>query len=218
MSKLVAKNANEEQLTQEFIKVGRIQYIIVFLMASGLTLFGKEFIITWVGEKFETSYYVALLLILPLCIPLIQNLGLSIMQAKNKFKFRTISMAIMSIFNIILSIFLAKLYGPIGTAIGTAISLIIVNIIIINIYYYKVIKINIFKFWKEIIRMTLPYIMPITLILIIMKFITLHGYANLIIFGGIYTILYFITCYLFSMNKYEKSLISKLTKKLSHKH
>ena len=218
MSKLVAKNVNDEQLTHEFIKVGRIQYIIVFLMASGLILFGKEFIIAWVGKEFETSYYVALLLILPLCIPLIQNLGLSIMQAKNKFKFRTISMAIMSIFNIILSIFLAKLYGPIGTAIGTAISLIIVNIIIINIYYYKVIKINIFKFWKEIIRMTLPYIMPITLILIIMKFITLHGYANLIIFGGIYTILYFITCYLFSMNKYEKSLISKLTKKLSHKH
>lgn len=214
MSKLVAKNASNEQLTKEFIKVGRIQYIIIFLMASGLTLFGKEFIIAWVGEEFKTAYYVALLLILPLCIPLIQNLGLSIMQAKNKYKFRTISMAIMSVFNIILSIFLAKQYGPVGTAIGTAISLIIVNIIIMNIYYYKVIKIDVISFWKEIIKMTIPYIFPITIILIIMNFIKLTGFTHLIIFGGIYTVLYLITCYLFSMNEYEKSIINKFKRKL----
>lgn len=210
MSKMVATKASDEEITNEFIKVGRIQYLIVFLMASGLVLFGKEFIIAWVGKEFETSYYVALILILPLCIPLIQNLGLSIMQAKNKFRFRTISMAIMSVFNIILSIFLAKKYGPIGSAIGTAISLIIVNIIVMNLYYYKEIKINIIKFWKEIIRMTIPYIIPISIILIIMNYMNLHGYKHLIFFGGIYTLIYLITAYLLSMNKYEKQIFKSI--------
>ena len=51
-------------------------------MASGFTLFGKEFIMAWVGKDFVTSYYIAVILILPLCVPLIQNLGISIMQAK----------------------------------------------------------------------------------------------------------------------------------------
>ena len=62
MSKMVAEKATDDDLTNEFIKVGRIQYLIVFLMASGLTLFGKEFIYAWVGQEYNDSYYIALIL------------------------------------------------------------------------------------------------------------------------------------------------------------
>ncbi len=214
MSKMVANKASNEEITSEFIKVGRIQYLIIFLMASAFVIFGKEFIIAWVGEEFILSYYVALLLILPMCIPLIQNLGLSIMQAMNKFKFRTIAMAVMSIFNIILSIFLAKIYGPIGSAIGTAISIIIVNIIIMNVYYCKVIKIDIIKFWNNIIKMTIPNSIPIFIILVLEHIVTLHGYINIIIFGGIYSIMYAFICYFITMNDYEKEIVNKIINKL----
>ncbi len=218
MSKMIAREVSSKQLTSEFIKVGRIQYYIIFLMASGLILFGKEFIISWVGKKFISAYYVALLLIIPVCFPLIQNLGLSIMQAMNKYKFRTITMLIMSLANIIISIFLAKKYGAIGAAIGTAASLIICNIIIMNIYYYKVIKINILEFWKNIINMTLPFIFPIIIITIIMNLISLSGYIYLFVFGGIYTIMYLIVCYFFVMNDYEKEIINKVLMKFNLKN
>ena len=214
MSKMVASHASNEDLTEEFIKVGRIQYLIVFLMASGLTLFGKEFIIAWVGQEFITSYYIALILILPLCIPLIQNLGISIMQAKNMHKFRAILLVIIAIANIAISIPLAKVYGGIGSAIGTSLALIVGNIIILNIYYQKKVGINVIKFWKEIIKMTIPFIIPIIIILIIMQFITLHGYANLIVFGCIYTIIYAGVCYFIVMNNYEKNIINKVLRKL----
>ncbi len=213
MSKMVAEKATDDDLTNEFIKVGRIQYLIVFLMASGLTLFGKEFIYAWVGQEYNDSYYIALILILPLCFPLIQNLGISIMQAKNMHKFRSVLLAVIAIANIIISIPLAKLYGGIGSAIGTSLSLIIGNIIILNIYYQKRVGINVIKFWKEIIKMTIPFIIPIIIILIIMKFITLHGYINLIVFGGIYTIIYGIVAYLLVMDNYEKNIVNKVLKK-----
>ncbi len=213
MSKMVAEKATDDDLTNEFIKVGRIQYLIVFLMASGLTLFGKEFIYAWVGQEYNDSYYIALILIIPLCFPLVQNLGVSIMQAKNMHKFRSVLLAVIAIANIIISIPLAKLYGGIGSAIGTSISLIIGNIIILNIYYQKRVGINVIKFWKEIIKMTIPFIIPIIIILIIMKFITLHGYINLIVFGGIYTIIYGIVAYLLVINNYEKNIVNKVLKK-----
>ena len=133
MSKMVAKNASTKELTNEFIKVGRIQYYIIFLMCTGLIIVGKEFIIWWAGKEFKDAYYIALILIIPICFPLIQNLGLSIMQALNKHKFKAITTSVMAIFNIVLSIFLAKKYGPIGSAIGTAIALVVCNIFIINI-------------------------------------------------------------------------------------
>ncbi len=214
MSKMIAKKASNEEITKEFIKVGRLQYLIVFLMASGFTLFGKEFIMAWAGKDFVTSYYIAVILILPLCVPLIQNLGISIMQAKNMHKFRSILLALIAVVNIFISIPLAKAYGGIGSAIGTSLSLIIGNIIILNIYYHKKVGINVIEFWKSIIKMTIPMIIPSVAIVILMHFVTLHGYVNLIVFGGIYTILYCLTSYFLVMDDYEKNIVNKVLIKL----
>ena len=214
VSKMIAKNANNEELTNEFIKVGRLQYLIVFLMASGLVLFGKEFFIAWIGKKYITSYYIAIILIIPLCLPLIQNLGISIMQAKNMHRFRSVVLFIIAIGNVAISIPLAKLYGGIGSAIGTSLSLLFGNVLILNIYYYKKVGIDVIKFWKNIIKMTIPFSIPIIVILLIMKFITLHGYIHVIVFGGIYTFVYTIVCYAFVMNSYEKSITDKVLRKI----
>lgn len=214
VSKMIAKKASDEEMTKEFIKVGKLQYLIIFLMASGFTLFGKEFIMAWAGKDFATSYYIAVILILPLCVPLIQNLGISIMQAKNMHKFRSILLALIAVANIFISIPLAKVYGGIGSAIGTSLSLIIGNIIILNIYYHKKVGINVIEFWKSIIKMTIPMIIPIVAIVILMHFVTLHGYVNLIVFGVIYTILYCLTCYFLVMDDYEKNIVNKVLIKL----
>ncbi len=214
VSKMVAQNASNEEITKEFIKVGRIQYLIVFFMASGITLFGKDFFIAWAGKEYEISYFIALILVLPLCIPLIQNLGISIMQAKNMHKFRSILYAIIAVANIFISIPLAKLYGGIGSAVGTALSLIIGNGLIMNIYYYKKVGINVLKFWKEIIKMTIPFIIPVVLIIIIMKIFVLHGFSGVIIYGGIYTIIYALICYFIVTNDYEKQFINKVLNKI----
>ena len=204
MSKLVANNVSSEQLTDEMIKVGRIQNYVIFLMCSGLILFGKQFITLWVGDGFEESYYVALLLIVPICFPLIQNIGLSIMQAMNRFKFRSISTSIMAAFNVIISVILAKKMGAIGAAIGSSISLIVCNIFIINIYYYKVLKLNVIRFWKNIFKQVIPFIIPIMFIILVMKFIVLDSWIGFLFYGSLYTLVYILVAYLFSMNDYER--------------
>lgn len=209
MSKMAASNATSKDFTDEMIKVGRIQYYIIFLMASGFTLFGREFIICWAGENYVESYYVALLLIIPLCIPLIQNLGLSIMQSMNKHKFRAIVTTVMAFINVIISYFLAKQYGAVGSALGTTISLIVCNILIMNVYYDRVIKLDILRFWKEIITITITFLIPILSIIVFMKIINLTGYISVLIYGAIYTIIYLITVYKLSMNNYERNLVNK---------
>lgn len=214
ISKLVAKKVSSVELTNEMIKIGRIQNYIIFLMCSGLVLFGKNFIKSWAGEGFEESYDVALLLIIPVCIPLIQNLGLSIMQAMNKYKFKSIASAIMAIINVIVSVFLAKKWGATGAALGTCISLILCNIIIINIYYYKSLNLNVIKFWKSIIRQSIPFSIPILLIIIIMNYTNLSGWIGFIIYGSTYVFFFCIIAYLLSMNEYEKNLINSVLLRL----
>lgn len=213
MSKMIVSNASSEEVSNVFIKVGRIQYYIIFLAVSNLVLFGKEFIYLWVGRNYETSYYVALILIIPVCIPLIQNVGLSILQAMNKYKFKSISTFIMAIFNIIISYFLAKSYGPIGAAVGTAIALIVCNIIIMNIYYLKVIKLYIGRFWLNILKMTLTFMIPLCFINTLIHFTKYSGLKALVTYGIIYTILFGLVSYFITMNDYEKQLVKKALNK-----
>ena len=217
MSKMVAKKAPPNELTDMFIKVGRVQFYIMFLILTGFILFGKLFIQLWLGNDFIESYYVTLCLIVPALIPLIQNLGLSILQAMNKFKFKSISTFIMAIFNIIISIILAKQFGAVGAALGTSISYLICNIILINIYYYKVIKLDIIKFWKEILLMLIKYLLLIIIMVLLMNNIIMPTIYKFIIFGSIYTILYLIISYVFVFNDYEKELAKSVCKKFRRK-
>lgn len=209
ITSMVVNKANDDELTNIFIKVGRIQYIILSLILSGFILFGREFVYIWAGEGYIQSYYIALILITPFTIPLIQNIGLSILQAKNMHKFRSKVYFWIAIGNLIISVPLAKQLGGIGSAIGTAIAMIIGNIIIINIYYYKKVNLDIIRFWKEIFRITIPIlfiiVIGISLNIIFKKF----GILNLIIKILIYSISYSLIMYNFAMNEYEKNILSK---------
>ena len=186
-------------------------------MSSGLVLFGREFFILWVGQEYVNAYYIALILILPLSVPLIQNLGISILQAKNIHKFRSVLYVGIAVLNIIISVPLAKIYGGIGAATGTAISLIIGNIIIINIYYHKKAGLNILLFWKNIIKIMICFIPLIIITAFLMNIIRVSGLLKILIFGTLYTIGYCSITYFLVINIYEKSIFDKVLVKLKLK-
>ena len=154
---------------------------------------------------------------IPVTIPLTQNIGLSILQAKNKYKYRTMIFFGIAILNVLVSIPLAKMYGGIGSAIGTAASLIIGQIIILNIYYHKAIHINMIEYWKNILKMTLPMIICFTIGWIINHYIPAIGIIKLVLEIGIYCIIYSLIAWLFIMNNYEKDLIKKPINKILNK-
>lgn len=207
MSKMIERGARGEELTSEFIKVGRVQFHILFLALSGFVIFGKFFIRMWVGIDYDESYYVALCLIVPVFFSLLQSLGLSIMQAMNKYRFKALTTFAMAFINIAISFLMASKFGPIGAALGTTIAIVLNNIIVINIYYYKAIKINVLKFWAEISVLMvklLPAIVATLLLLVVFKPSNLIA---LVVFAPIYVLLYSGTVLLFSLNKYERHLL-----------
>lgn len=215
MTKMIENKASDEEVSNEFIKTGRIQYLIMALVVIGFIIFGAEFINIWSGSEYSESYIIACILMIPVTVPLIQNMGINILQAKNRNKFRTLVYVGISLANVVLSIPLAKLYGGIGAAIGTAISLIIGNIIIMNIYYYKAIKINIPKFWKSILKMSIPMIIIAIPTYLINKSLIYNTWISFIIKVCVFSVIYCITVYLFAMNDYEKGIIKNLFSKLT---
>lgn len=210
ISRIVTQNCKEKDLTDLFVKVGRYQYIILVLIVTGFIILGKNFIIIWAGKYFIEAYYIAVIIMIPFTIDLIQNIGLSILQAKNKYDIRAKVYILMGIINIILSIYLGKKYGAIGCASATALSMFIGNGIIMN-YYYYCIGIDIIYFWKNILYITM-YVLPYAIIsnIIISKF---GNNIELFVFDIIiYILLYIILLYIFILSKKEKDKIKLLLK------
>ena len=106
-----------------------------------------------------------------------------------------------------MSIPLAKFFGGIGAAISTGISLFIGNVIIINIYYYKKINIDIPRFWKNIIIMTIPVVLSVILGCIINNIININGYVGIFMKGILYSLIYVALMWSLAINEYEKNLL-----------
>ncbi len=205
---------SESKLNKLFVDVGRIQLYVVMLVLSGFVFFGKYFVFLWAGPGHEITYYVALMLMVPATIPLIQNIGIQIQRAKNKHKVRSFVYLGMAIINVVISILLCKKYGIIGVTVGTIISLLLANVLFMNIYYHKKLNINIIAFWKSIVSTIPGFIIPSICGVLLVKFYSFKGIMDYIVLIILYTLVYAVSVYFLSMNENERTMINNSIKKI----
>lgn len=203
-----------KKISDLFIAIGRWQYFLLAGIASGFIIFGQQFIIFWAGKDFLDAYWITLLIIIPFTIDLIQNLGLAVLQAQNKYDFRAKVYFCMGVFNLCLAIPLAKAYGGIGCAFATGLSMFIGNGLIMNWYYLKIIKLDIEMFWQNIQHITIGVI-GITIIgFVVNSFVSTHNLWSFIFSLIVYTAFYLIVMYSWFMNNDEQSKVKNIILKI----
>ena len=217
ISMLYEKERDSRALSDLFIKVGQISFCVLFLIFSGFVIFGKEFVHYWVGDEYIKAYYVAVIVMFPFTIDLIQNMGLSILQVMNKYSFRAKMYFVSALLNIVSTCILAKYFDIVGAALSTGITLTLTSGVILNIYYIKV-GLDISTFWKRILTI-LVKLLPLTFCsyCINKQFFLNCGLFGLCVKIAIYSISYLVCIYYLVLSKNEregvlKSLHGKLTK------
>ena len=138
-----------------FVKIGRIQFILLGLLASGFVVYGRQFVTLWVGKDKLDAYAIALVVMLPAMIPLSQNIGISVIRALNRHRFRSLVYVVIAVLNVGLSIPLAYYFGGFGAACATGLGTVLGQIITMNWFYYAKIGLDIPKYWKEVLKITL---------------------------------------------------------------
>lgn len=206
---MVVKEVEQKELTELFIKIGRLQFIIIALVVSGFTVFGQVFIRLWAGTEYGASYWIAVLTMFPLCIPLIQNTGLGIITAQNKHQFRAVVYLIIAILNVISTYLVVPTMGIIGAALCSCIAYLIGQGLIMNIYYYKVTGIDIPLFWRNILRMAVVPGVMLVLGLLMNNIVVVENWIQFLLRVICYTVVYVIVMYGLVMNEYEKDIFRK---------
>ena len=233
INRIVAEDKNNnETLNGIFLKIGRVQCIILTFILFGYIIFGLQFINLWAGEEYGfPSYLIGLFLLSSYYIPLFQNVGLEIQKAKNMHKARSVVYFMVAILNVILTIgvvlFLNELfkdepqklqyYAGVGAAFMTMLCCLCGNTLFMNIYYHKKVGLNIILFWKGILRLIPGFILPVIAGFGIAYLIPVNSYWTFLLDAVIFMVIYFISVWFLSMNRYEKDLISAPIKKLVRK-
>ncbi|WP_448567855.1 oligosaccharide flippase family protein [Thalassotalea ganghwensis] len=157
--KLVANNVDTNVLLDEVIRIGRMQMFILGFALSAFIGFGQTFVQLFVGQEFEQAYWVALVTMVPFTFVLAQTSTNAILQALNKHKIRSLMLLATSLINILISIYLVAKVGIVGAAIGTAIALILGELILVNIYLIKSIDLNMITFYRVMLLRAVPVIL-----------------------------------------------------------
>lgn len=207
---MVAVDKSNTELSELMIRVGRLQYLMVSLLASGFIVFGQVFIHYWSGDVYADAYWVSLVTFLPSAIPILQNIAFGVIVAQHKHKFRCCIYFGIAILNAISTFFIIPYFGYIGAAICSGVSYIIGHGIILNIYYKSVIRLDIFGFWMNILKMSfIPVI--ITVIGYWIVNILIPWNIILMLVEGIgFALVFILLTWFFTMNEYEKDIFKGL--------
>lgn len=211
---MVATNKSEKEISDLFIRTGRLQYIILSFVLSGFIVFGRSFINIWAGPGYNDTYIITMMFFSALLVPLIQNVGITVLQARNEMRFRSILYVIIAVISLVFQIVLAKEYNGIGCAIAISGALLLGQGLIMNIYYKIRQRIDIIRFWKEILKMSYVPIFLTILGLYVVKHIELLKLPSILIAIIVFTIIYIILFWNFSMSGYERGLVMGQIRKI----
>ncbi|MEK4708216.1 oligosaccharide flippase family protein [Bacillus sp. FSL R10-2780] len=217
VTSMVTKDVTDKEISNLFIRIGRIQYIILAFVFSGFIVFGREFIHLWVGKEYNDAFIIAIIILVPMIVSLMQSIGGIILQAKNIQTFKSIVYAITAVINVLISIVFVKWWGAIGGAVGTAVAFTLGNIVIMNIYYWKKVNIDIPRFWSNIMRMSSTVVISVVFGAIMNHFFLEYSWGLLIIKISIFSVVYIYLLWLFGTNEYEKDLFMKPAKNIISK-
>lgn len=146
-----------ERLTKTLIEPCRLVMITGGTVLFGFIVAGRQFVEIVYGAGYERAWVVALLIMIPMMINIVNGVAVNVLDAMNKRMARSEILIATTILNILLTVFWLKHWGIIGAAAATAVSTILGQVIAMNIYYSKVTGLKILYLFNEAFRGILPY-------------------------------------------------------------
>lgn len=202
-------NNTKDEILTTMIRLGRISLLILLFILTGFILFGREFIILWVGENYKSSYIIAVIFMLSYTVPLILSFVNSLVEAYNKVRLKVTVYFIFFPLGLILGYYLSKEYKEIGMMMGVSLGWIMAQIVML-IFYHKGLGLNMFVFFKQVSHKILMLVVSIC---VFSWFLNLYLPSNIIIMKiSAYTFLYWAVMYFWGMNESEKKMLKVINK------
>lgn len=201
------------RMNRIFRSVSKLQSLVILFIVGGFATFGQSFIKLWLGDGYEMSFYVTLVLFVLHSVPYTENVSVEAQRALNKHKFRSVLYMLTAILNIVLTLifvfFFDKEDAIFGCLIGTAVSNVIGYWIAINVYNAKVVRLDIRGYALDWIKIALAAATCCLLTLGFIRLSALSDPAVVLMVSSILYISFFVTFVLL----FERNFLSSFFRK-----
>ena len=150
-SKKIASQADKISISNDFIKVSRIEFHIAFILISGFLWFGIRFLQFWTaGIEVLEVYRCSLIIIIPLIFSMAESVGEEIIKAYNVQKKQMYIYLLRAIIVLIITLAFSSKYEYYACACAIGISVVICDIILMNYLYHKVLHLDVITLFKSL--------------------------------------------------------------------
>jgi O-antigen/teichoic acid export membrane protein len=157
MSSQIDAIGNREHLRKLFVLGNRACALVVFPISAVLMVLGRSVIDVWVGPKYESSYVILIILLVPTMLADMQATSRQMLYGMGRHKALALVNVAEGIVNVIMSIVLIRYWGIVGDALGTAIPLALTSLFFLPSYCCRLLKIPLEEFLRE------AYLLPFAL-------------------------------------------------------
>lgn len=176
--KLVARNVPVNKVFKQIVS---INFFVVIILYTPLAIFSEGFINLWIGDEYSGAADLAFILgFAYICRTIARPIN-TMLLAQANHKILSIVNLTGAILNIILSIYLGKIWGLMGIAIATGISFFISDVILHLALYKHYSKENILPLFLKFCSICLFYTCLVFIGKYAVSFITLASWIQLII-------------------------------------
>lgn len=208
--KMIESHSDSKKISKEMIRIGRIIFMLLAFIWVCFLVYGKQFILLWVGDNGNESYFVAIALMFAHTFILTESIGTQILWAMNEQKEQSVLKILIVIVNVVLTVFLIQWNPILGATIGTFISLILGDVFVMNLIFAKKIKLNILEYYKELFKGIILCLLISGLAGFGFSFLNLSGWLGFVINISVMAVFYIIPMLIFGMNRQEKNMIKDI--------
>jgi O-antigen/teichoic acid export membrane protein len=180
MSSQFEAAGDRERLRKLFVLGNQACVLTLLPIGAVLVVLGKHIIDLWVGSRYESSYLILLILLVPSILSDVQGGSRQILYGTGRHKVLALVNLGEGIVNIGLSIAFIHYWGVVGDAFGTAIPLALTSVFFLPPYLCRMLKVSLADFLREAYLLPLGLCVPFVATLYFMEhWVNPHNYVQL---------------------------------------
>ncbi len=203
-SRLEGQN-DYDSIRKYYLFVTKLNTILSVFAGGSILIFGKAFILRWMGPQYSDSYTVLVILLIGLIFNSIQITSKTILFSLSKHRMYAITVTVEGLANLALSLILVRKYGIFGVAMGTTIPILVTNIFIIPAYTNRVLNIRIWKYARVVLGTVLLGVAIHMASWLIIRNMISSSYITMSVLAAVASVVFIVLNTFIVLNREERS-------------
>lgn len=210
ISKEMSRGIEKKTLINHLIYPCRLVAVVGGMIIFGFISAGKQFICLLYGQSYLQAWPIAIILMFPMYLNMVNGVLINVLDFLNKRMIRSEILTVTTIANIVLTLFWLNRWGIIGAALATAVCTTLGQVIVMNIYYAKAMKIPVLYMYRQAFQGILPFLaVGAAAAFCVGNFIQGNAFS-FVICGCIFLLISLVGIAFWGTTKQEKAAIQKI--------